>query len=200
LDVLRQRLNYPELKRAIIPLYGSPTIVFEDKNSGTQLIRDLRPEGILDVSRASPPNSTTQALAISTSLTLPPNISRHSAMKMCSGSWAVMATAREFESPARQVVRTSGGGFAAICQRRYGNCLPAATRSTMSLSNVARAGLGAGHACDGERRQNARPSFAPTTQLGIAILCGAVTQHGEDRWRSEVRIPSGPPGSPRKST
>ena len=52
LDVFRQRLNYPDLKRAIISqasAYGSPTVVIEDKSSGTQLIQDLRNEGILDV-------------------------------------------------------------------------------------------------------------------------------------------------------
>jgi predicted phage terminase large subunit-like protein len=59
LDVFRQRLNYPDLKRAIISnasLYGSPTVVIEDKSSGTQLIQDLRNEGILDVVEYKPPS------------------------------------------------------------------------------------------------------------------------------------------------
>ncbi len=58
LDVFRQRLNYPDLKRAIIShaaAYGSPTVVIEDKSSGTQLIQDLRNERMLDVVEYKPP-------------------------------------------------------------------------------------------------------------------------------------------------
>jgi predicted phage terminase large subunit-like protein len=58
IDVFRQRLNYPDLKRAIISHaseYGSPSVVIEDKSSGTQLIQDLRNEGILDVVEYKPP-------------------------------------------------------------------------------------------------------------------------------------------------
>jgi len=59
LEVFRQRLNYPDLKRAIISqagLYRCPTVVIEDKSSGTQLIQDLRNEGILDVVEYKPPS------------------------------------------------------------------------------------------------------------------------------------------------
>jgi len=45
LDVFRQRLNYPELKRMVIEMAGrhnADTIVIEDKASGTQLIQDLQ--------------------------------------------------------------------------------------------------------------------------------------------------------------
>jgi predicted phage terminase large subunit-like protein len=44
LDVFRRRLNYPELKRAVIEqarLYHVDSILIEDKASGTQLIQDL---------------------------------------------------------------------------------------------------------------------------------------------------------------
>jgi predicted phage terminase large subunit-like protein len=67
LDVLRQRLNYPDLKRAIISnasLYGSPTVVIEDKSSGTQLIQDLRNEGILDVVEYKPPPGADKILRL----------------------------------------------------------------------------------------------------------------------------------------
>jgi len=58
LDVFRQRLNYPDLKRAIISQankFGSPSVLIEDKSSGTQLIQDLRNEGVLDVVEYKPP-------------------------------------------------------------------------------------------------------------------------------------------------
>jgi phage terminase large subunit-like protein len=44
LDVLRRRLNYPDLKRAVIDLRDlhRPTVILiEDKSSGTQLIQEL---------------------------------------------------------------------------------------------------------------------------------------------------------------
>ena len=44
LDVFRRRLNYPELKRAVIEqarLHHADCILIEDKASGTQLIQDL---------------------------------------------------------------------------------------------------------------------------------------------------------------
>jgi predicted phage terminase large subunit-like protein len=58
LDVFRARLNYPDLKRAInaqAKRYGSPTVLIEDKSSGTQLIQDLRHEGVLNVVEYKPP-------------------------------------------------------------------------------------------------------------------------------------------------
>lgn len=47
LDVFRERLLFPDLKRKVIEVakrYRSPTILIEDKASGTQLIQDLRHE------------------------------------------------------------------------------------------------------------------------------------------------------------
>src|ERR1700722_15794511 len=59
LNAIRRRLNYPDLKRAIVAHakeYGSPTVVIEDKSSGTQLIQDLRNEGVLSVIDYKPPS------------------------------------------------------------------------------------------------------------------------------------------------
>ncbi len=47
LDVYRERLTYPDLKRKVIELakrYNATTVVIEDKASGTQLIQDVRTE------------------------------------------------------------------------------------------------------------------------------------------------------------
>ena len=46
-DVVRLKLNYPDLKRKVIELtkkYDARTILIEDKASGTQLIQDLKSE------------------------------------------------------------------------------------------------------------------------------------------------------------
>ena len=45
LDVLREKLNYPDLRRRIINHaleFGAETVITEDKGSGTSLIQDLR--------------------------------------------------------------------------------------------------------------------------------------------------------------
>jgi predicted phage terminase large subunit-like protein len=58
LDVFRRRLNYPDLKRAIIAeatRFNVDEIVIEDKSSGTQLIQDLRNEGVYQVKDYKPP-------------------------------------------------------------------------------------------------------------------------------------------------
>ena len=58
IDVFRKRLNYPDLKRKVKELakqYGAPTIVIEDKASGTQLIQDLKTEGVFWVTPYEPP-------------------------------------------------------------------------------------------------------------------------------------------------
>ena len=49
LNVLRRRLEFPELKAAVIAqarLYPSPVILIEDKGSGTALVQELRRENI----------------------------------------------------------------------------------------------------------------------------------------------------------
>src|SRR5262249_12293762 len=57
----RRRLNYPELKRAVheqARLYKPDAILIEDKASGTQLIQDLKSEGLLRIRPYEPPPST----------------------------------------------------------------------------------------------------------------------------------------------
>jgi predicted phage terminase large subunit-like protein len=57
LDVLRKRLEYPELKRAVREQYERfrPSVVLiEDKASGTQLIQELTREGLYAVTRYKP--------------------------------------------------------------------------------------------------------------------------------------------------
>jgi len=57
LDVLRKRMNYPDLKRAVRDqwLKHRPTVVLiEDKASGTQLIQELVAEGVHSVTRYKP--------------------------------------------------------------------------------------------------------------------------------------------------
>jgi predicted phage terminase large subunit-like protein len=58
LNVFRQKLNYPDLKRAVIAeaaRYKAGTILIEDKASGTQLIQDLRSEFVNGVTAYTPP-------------------------------------------------------------------------------------------------------------------------------------------------
>jgi predicted phage terminase large subunit-like protein len=57
IDVLRRRLEYPELKRAVREQYERfrPSVVLiEDKASGTQLIQELTREGLYAVTRYKP--------------------------------------------------------------------------------------------------------------------------------------------------
>ena len=57
LDVLRRRMEYPELKRAIrdhATQFRPTNILIEDKASGTQLIQDLIHEGLYGITRYMP--------------------------------------------------------------------------------------------------------------------------------------------------
>ncbi len=57
LNVLRRRMEYPELKRAIrdhVAEFRAKNILIEDKASGTQLIQDLIHEGVHGVTRYAP--------------------------------------------------------------------------------------------------------------------------------------------------
>jgi predicted phage terminase large subunit-like protein len=57
LGLLRQRLEYPALKRAVREhqnLYGASEILIEDKASGTQLIQELIADGCYGVTRYQP--------------------------------------------------------------------------------------------------------------------------------------------------
>jgi predicted phage terminase large subunit-like protein len=57
LHVLRKRLNYPELKRAVreqASAFGPQVILIEDKASGTQLIQELVAEGVPGITKCTP--------------------------------------------------------------------------------------------------------------------------------------------------
>jgi predicted phage terminase large subunit-like protein len=61
LDVCRQRLNYPELKRKVGELarrFGTNNVLIEDKASGTQLIQDLQAEHITKITPYQPPSGS----------------------------------------------------------------------------------------------------------------------------------------------
>jgi predicted phage terminase large subunit-like protein len=58
LHVFRRRMNYPELKRAVVAQaieYKAGTVLIEDKASGTQLIQELQFEGLVGVAAYKPP-------------------------------------------------------------------------------------------------------------------------------------------------
>jgi predicted phage terminase large subunit-like protein len=57
LDVLRRRMEYPELKRAVREQYDRfrpDVVLIEDKASGTQLIQELTREGLYAITRYRP--------------------------------------------------------------------------------------------------------------------------------------------------
>jgi predicted phage terminase large subunit-like protein len=71
LDVLRKRLEYPELKRAVREQYQRfrPNVVLiEDKASGTQLIQELIREGLYAVTRYRPQSDKVMRLHAQTAM------------------------------------------------------------------------------------------------------------------------------------
>jgi len=67
LDVFRQKLNYPDLRRAILEQakrHGAKNIVIEDKASGTQLIQDLNSEFVWGVNAYKPPPGTDKIIRL----------------------------------------------------------------------------------------------------------------------------------------
>jgi len=67
LNVFRKRLNYPDLKRAVRDLakrFKANTILIEDKASGTQLIQDLKSEGMFGVKDYMPPAGTDKVMRL----------------------------------------------------------------------------------------------------------------------------------------
>jgi predicted phage terminase large subunit-like protein len=67
LDVYRQRVNYPDLKRAVLALndrYSPETILIEDKASGTSLVQDLINEGYRNVLAYKPPAGNDKAMRL----------------------------------------------------------------------------------------------------------------------------------------
>jgi predicted phage terminase large subunit-like protein len=58
-DVLRRRMEYPDLKRAVreqFERYNPAVVLIEDRASGTQLIQELLAEGLHAVTRYRPQN------------------------------------------------------------------------------------------------------------------------------------------------
>ena len=58
IDVFRQRLNYPDLKRAVVAhahRFNADVVLIEDKASGTQLIQDLKNDFLFGVTEYKPP-------------------------------------------------------------------------------------------------------------------------------------------------
>jgi predicted phage terminase large subunit-like protein len=67
LDVFRQRLNYPDLKRKVQELSRRDRpnkILIEDRASGTQLIQDLKAEGVHAVTAYQPPAGTDKIMRL----------------------------------------------------------------------------------------------------------------------------------------
>ena len=72
LDVYRRRLEFPDLRRAVIEQakrHGVQTILVEDKASGTQLIQDLRGE-IFGLTPYSPPPGSDKIIRLHTQSTV----------------------------------------------------------------------------------------------------------------------------------
>ena len=66
LDVFRKQLNFPDLRRAVLDLrarFRPNYVLIEDKASGTQLIQELRHEGV-NVQPNSPPPGTDKILRL----------------------------------------------------------------------------------------------------------------------------------------
>jgi predicted phage terminase large subunit-like protein len=58
LHVYRERLDFPSLKRAVVErarLWNATTVLIEDRASGTQLIQELRHEGVYVIKSYEPP-------------------------------------------------------------------------------------------------------------------------------------------------
>jgi predicted phage terminase large subunit-like protein len=67
LSVFRRRLNYPDLKRAVrdqFDQHNANKILIEDKASGTQLIQDLRTEGVFGIVPYDPPPGSDKVLRL----------------------------------------------------------------------------------------------------------------------------------------
>jgi len=67
LDVFRQRLNYPDLKRKVQELAKRDRpnkILIEDKASGTQLIQDLKADGLYAITAYQPPAGTDKIMRL----------------------------------------------------------------------------------------------------------------------------------------
>jgi predicted phage terminase large subunit-like protein len=73
LNVFRERLNYPDLRRKAIELAGqfrAETVVIEDKASGQQLIQDLKEACVFGVHEYKPPSNTDKVVRLATQTTM----------------------------------------------------------------------------------------------------------------------------------
>lgn len=67
LHVLRQRLNYPDLKRKVVDQvarYNPTHVIVEDKASGTQLIQDLKSQGVYQIKPYEAPPQTDKIMRL----------------------------------------------------------------------------------------------------------------------------------------
>jgi len=67
LDVYRERLDYPHLKRKardLAQLRNADTVLIEDKASGTQLIQDLKDDQVFGVTPYEPPPGTDKIMRL----------------------------------------------------------------------------------------------------------------------------------------
>jgi len=67
ISVFRRRLNYPDLKRAVreqFDQHKADKILIEDKASGTQLIQDLKSEGLFGIVPYDPPPGSDKVLRL----------------------------------------------------------------------------------------------------------------------------------------
>ena len=67
LSVFRRRLNYPDLKRAVqeeARKHHADKVLIEDKASGTQLIQDLKSEGMFGIEPYDPPPGSDKTLRL----------------------------------------------------------------------------------------------------------------------------------------
>jgi predicted phage terminase large subunit-like protein len=67
LAVFRRRLNYPDLKRAVLEqarIHNADIVLIEDKASGTQLIQDLKAEGVYGIVPFDPPPGSDKVLRL----------------------------------------------------------------------------------------------------------------------------------------
>lgn len=67
LDVFRKRLDYPQLKRAVkeqAEKHKAHTILIEDKASGTQLIQDLKNDGVCGIEGYEAPTGTDKTMRL----------------------------------------------------------------------------------------------------------------------------------------
>src|SRR5215208_1813872 len=67
LDLYRERLDYPDLKRKareLAALHRVDSLLIEDKAAGTQLIQELKADGVFAVEPFAPPAGTDKILRL----------------------------------------------------------------------------------------------------------------------------------------